>query len=66
MASGMAVIFLGINRVYGRAFEVHKPEATASGELSFDDAPLDRTRFAAELWNPLMFEEFCLDHKRFK
>ncbi len=65
-ASGMAAVFLGINRVYGRVFEDHKPEATASGQFIFDDAPSDLARFAAEHWNPLMLEEFYLDQKRFK
>ena len=63
---GMAAVFLGINRVYGGVFEVHKPEATASGQSICDDAPLDVARFAAEHWNPLMLEELYLRHKRFK
>ena len=62
--SGMAAAFLGINRVYGRIFEVLKPEA--SREFVFDDAHLDLTRFAAEHWNPLMLEELYLDQKRFE
>jgi hypothetical protein len=62
----MAAVFLGINRVHGRVFEVHKPEATASGQFISDDAPLDVARFAAEHWNPLMFEELYLGQNRFK
>ncbi len=65
-ASGIAAVFLGVNRVYGRVFEVRKPEPTASGQFISDDAPLDVARFAAEHWNPLMLEELYLEQKRFK
>lgn len=63
-ASGIAAVFFGINRVCGQAFEVHKPEATASWQSH--DAPLDLTRFTAEHWNPLMLEELYFEQKRFK
>ncbi len=65
-ASGMAAVFLGINQVYGRVFEDHKPEATASGQFIFDDAPSDLACFAAEHWNPLLLEELYFEQKRFK
>ena len=65
-ASGMTAAFFGINRVCGRFFEDHEPEATASGQFVFDDAPLDVARFAAEHWNPAMLEELYLEQKRFK
>ena len=63
VTSGMAAAFLVVNRVYGRVFEVHNPEARVSG---FNNAPLDVARFAAEHWNPLMLEELYLQQKRFK
>ncbi len=65
-ASGMAAVFLGINRVYGGFFEVHNAETAVSGQPVVDGAPSDLACFAAEHWNPSMLEEFCLEHKRIK
>ena len=65
-ASGMAAVFLGINRVYGGFFEVHNAETAVSGQPVVDGAPSDLARFAAEHWNPLMLEELYFEQKRFK
>ena len=64
-ASGIAAAFLGINRVYGGFFEVHNAETAVSGQPVVD-SPSDLARFAAEHWNPLLFEELYLGQKRFK
>ncbi len=65
-ASGMAAVFLGINRVYGGFFEIHNAETAVSGQPGVDGAPSDLARFAAEHWNPLMLEELYFEQKRFK
>ncbi len=64
--TGMAAAFLAMNQVYGRIFKVHKAKAAASGETIIDEEPSDLACFAAEHWNPLMLEEFCDAHRRFK
>jgi hypothetical protein len=65
-ATGMAAVLLVVNQVYGRIFAVHKAKAAASGETVIDAATSDLACFAAEHWNPLMLEEFCQAHRRFK
>ena len=64
-ASGMAAVFLGINRVYGGFFEVHTAETAVSGQPGAG-APSDLACFATEHWNPLMLEELYFEQKRFK